>query len=345
MPRDEARSRLPRHSRTAVQSTISSIPCSTTTSVPDFIAERPLRRDVAPAAADLQVIPTYVPRVNADGNETSGVPSVLHQAPLGTYLGWNVTASDSSRDRAAASAAATGRSRRRRPNGRRTAIRDRRSRSATARSTATSASSSARPSRRSGDRFLLAGRCRSADSTRRRRAASCRQARRVAGTPSPRPCACAAREAHDDSRSHHRLDRRHRRYLLQRRRTELNIVGSTCEQLAALTIPDVKVVSAELVAAGSFSATPGGRGFTVPSFCRVALRPVRRATRRSRSRSGCRAQRPGIASSSAPTTAVSRVRSITRRWHRRSRAATRPSAPTPATPAISWNSAAAIRRS
>jgi hypothetical protein len=40
-----------------------------------------------------QVIPTYVPRVNADGNETAGVPSVLHQAPLGTYLGWNVTAS------------------------------------------------------------------------------------------------------------------------------------------------------------------------------------------------------------------------------------------------------------
>jgi hypothetical protein len=40
-----------------------------------------------------QVIPTYVPTVNADGNETSGVPSVLHQAPLGTYVGWNVTAS------------------------------------------------------------------------------------------------------------------------------------------------------------------------------------------------------------------------------------------------------------
>ena len=38
------------------------------------------------------VIPTYVPVVNVDGNETSGVPSVLHQAPLGTYLGWNVTA-------------------------------------------------------------------------------------------------------------------------------------------------------------------------------------------------------------------------------------------------------------
>lgn len=38
----------------------------------------------------VQTIPTYVPTVDADGNETSGVPSVLHQAPLGTYLGWNV---------------------------------------------------------------------------------------------------------------------------------------------------------------------------------------------------------------------------------------------------------------
>ena len=35
------------------------------------------------------VLPTYVPRVNQDGNETSGVPSVQLQAPLGTYLGWN----------------------------------------------------------------------------------------------------------------------------------------------------------------------------------------------------------------------------------------------------------------
>ena len=34
-----------------------------------------------------------MPRVNADGNETVGVPSVLHQAPLGTYLGWNLTKS------------------------------------------------------------------------------------------------------------------------------------------------------------------------------------------------------------------------------------------------------------
>jgi hypothetical protein len=39
-----------------------------------------------------RVIPTLVPRVNADGNETAGIGSVLHQAPLGTYLGWNITA-------------------------------------------------------------------------------------------------------------------------------------------------------------------------------------------------------------------------------------------------------------
>jgi tannase/feruloyl esterase/alpha/beta hydrolase family protein len=38
----------------------------------------------------LGLVPTYVPRVNEDGNETAGVSSVLLQAPLGTYLGWNV---------------------------------------------------------------------------------------------------------------------------------------------------------------------------------------------------------------------------------------------------------------
>lgn len=39
-----------------------------------------------------RILPALMPRVNADGNETSGIPSVLHQAPLGTYTGWNVTA-------------------------------------------------------------------------------------------------------------------------------------------------------------------------------------------------------------------------------------------------------------
>jgi hypothetical protein len=33
--------------------------------------------------------PSLAPRVNQDGNETSGVPSVQHRTPLGTYLGWN----------------------------------------------------------------------------------------------------------------------------------------------------------------------------------------------------------------------------------------------------------------
>lgn len=36
-------------------------------------------------------IPMLVPRVDADGNETAGVPSVQLQVPLGTYLGWNET--------------------------------------------------------------------------------------------------------------------------------------------------------------------------------------------------------------------------------------------------------------
>jgi hypothetical protein len=38
-----------------------------------------------------QVIKTLVPRVDADGNEMGGVPVVLDEAPLGTYLGWNIT--------------------------------------------------------------------------------------------------------------------------------------------------------------------------------------------------------------------------------------------------------------
>lgn len=38
------------------------------------------------------LIPMLVPRTDADGNETAGIPSVLQRAPLGTYLGWNVTA-------------------------------------------------------------------------------------------------------------------------------------------------------------------------------------------------------------------------------------------------------------
>jgi hypothetical protein len=39
------------------------------------------------------VIKMKVPRVDADGNELGGVPVVLRDAPLGTYLGWNIVAS------------------------------------------------------------------------------------------------------------------------------------------------------------------------------------------------------------------------------------------------------------
>jgi hypothetical protein len=38
------------------------------------------------------VIKMLVPRVDADGNELGGIPTVLNDAPLGTYLGWNITA-------------------------------------------------------------------------------------------------------------------------------------------------------------------------------------------------------------------------------------------------------------
>ncbi len=39
-----------------------------------------------------QVLTMFAPKVDADGNERGGVPVVLLDAPLGTYLGWNVTA-------------------------------------------------------------------------------------------------------------------------------------------------------------------------------------------------------------------------------------------------------------
>jgi hypothetical protein len=38
------------------------------------------------------VVKMLVPKVDADGNELGGVPTVLRDAPLATYLGWNLTA-------------------------------------------------------------------------------------------------------------------------------------------------------------------------------------------------------------------------------------------------------------
>ncbi|MFO1158133.1 MAG: alpha/beta hydrolase domain-containing protein [Reyranellaceae bacterium] len=39
-----------------------------------------------------RILPMLAPKVNSDGNELGGVPVVLLDAPLGTYLGWNITA-------------------------------------------------------------------------------------------------------------------------------------------------------------------------------------------------------------------------------------------------------------
>ena len=41
------------------------------------------------------VIKMLVPKVDSDGNELGGVPTVLRDAPLGTYLGWNITSGPS----------------------------------------------------------------------------------------------------------------------------------------------------------------------------------------------------------------------------------------------------------
>ncbi len=44
-------------------------------------------------------LPQRIPRVNADGNEISGIASVHLQVPLGTYTGWNVEAQGYEKDR------------------------------------------------------------------------------------------------------------------------------------------------------------------------------------------------------------------------------------------------------
>jgi len=54
--------------------------------------------DMMPSGIGI-VLKTVVPRVDADGNEVGGVPAVLHDAPLGTYTGWNITAAGFYKDR------------------------------------------------------------------------------------------------------------------------------------------------------------------------------------------------------------------------------------------------------
>lgn len=45
-----------------------------------------------------QVLPMFAPKVDTDGNELGGVPVVLLEAPLGTYLGWNIAAAGFHKD-------------------------------------------------------------------------------------------------------------------------------------------------------------------------------------------------------------------------------------------------------
>ena len=59
---------------------------------PDFKADDASGVPTKVPPAIKRVINGKVPRVDADGNELGGVPVVLREAPLGTYLGWNVTA-------------------------------------------------------------------------------------------------------------------------------------------------------------------------------------------------------------------------------------------------------------
>ncbi len=40
-----------------------------------------------------------VPKVDADGNELGGILVALREAPLGTYLGWNITATGFFKDK------------------------------------------------------------------------------------------------------------------------------------------------------------------------------------------------------------------------------------------------------
>jgi hypothetical protein len=53
-----------------------------------------------------RVFPLLVPKTDSDGNEIGGIPSPLHQAPLGSYLGWNVTTTGALKGRACQNAGA-----------------------------------------------------------------------------------------------------------------------------------------------------------------------------------------------------------------------------------------------
>jgi hypothetical protein len=60
---------------------------------PDFLYAD-LSGSIAKAPPSIRKsLPTLVPKTDPDGNDLGGVASVLLQVPLGTYTGWNITAS------------------------------------------------------------------------------------------------------------------------------------------------------------------------------------------------------------------------------------------------------------
>jgi hypothetical protein len=70
-----------------------------------------------------RVITPLVPKLNADGNEIGGVPSLLHRLPLGTNTGWNPIPDGAMRGREKTLTVAMCRSQRPRPSVSRRAIR------------------------------------------------------------------------------------------------------------------------------------------------------------------------------------------------------------------------------
>ena len=179
----------------------------------------------------LGVIPTYVPRVNEDGNETAGVPSVQLQAPLGTYLGWNTIRSGFFAGQGCGFQGgwmpfAKTKAERLARHDPRPSIEER---YGTHENYVAIVKRAAEQAVR--DRFLLRD-----DADRIVREA---EASGVLRTPDLKGRAA---------------DTTH-----------------TCDALASMTLPNASVTLAHDYAAGEFTPAAGGRALTVPAFCRVAV--------------------------------------------------------------------------
>ncbi len=181
------------------------------------------------------VIPTYVPRVNEDGNETAGVPSVLLQAPLGTYLGWNTIRSGVFAGQGCGFQGgwipfAKTKAERVAKHDPRLSIEER---YATHEAYVAIVKRTADQAVR--DRFLLPE-----DADRFVREAEASDVRRTPSPPSsPAP--------------------------------NVQPASVACEQLASLRLTNATVTLAHAYPAGTFTPTAGGRSLDAPAFCRVMV--------------------------------------------------------------------------